>query len=93
MGDVLALAGEEVAGAEPLLRQVVAGGRRLTRPPLGEAIGRCAANLTALPAPLRELAAEPAPPFPVGLTPALRDLAEAVGGPLGRPVVGEERLG
>jgi nicotinate phosphoribosyltransferase len=93
VGDVLALAGEEVEGAEPLLRQVVAGGRRLTRPPLAEAIGRCAANLTALPAPLRELAAEPAAPFPVGLTPALGDLAEAVGGPLGRPVVGEERLG
>jgi hypothetical protein len=46
-----------------------------------------------LPAGLRSLAVEPAAPFPVRISSALRDLAEAVGGPLGGAVVGEERLG
>jgi nicotinate phosphoribosyltransferase len=93
VGDVLALEDESVAGAEPLLSQVVAGGRRLSRPPLPEARERCAAAVAALPAWLRSLAPEAAAPFPVELSPALAALAEAVGGPLGRPVVGEERLG
>jgi hypothetical protein len=72
---------------------VVAGGRRLSRPPLVEPRERCAAAVAALPAWLRSLAPEAAAPFPVELSPALVALAEAVGGPLGRPVVGEERLG
>jgi nicotinate phosphoribosyltransferase len=93
VADVLALEDESVAGAEPLLRQVVAGGRRLSRPPLVEPRERCAAAVAALPAWLRSLAPEAAAPFPVELSPALVALAEAVGGPLGRPVVGEERLG
>jgi nicotinate phosphoribosyltransferase len=93
VADVLALEHEVVDGAEPLLRQVVAGGRRLVRPPLADARERCAVGVAALPPVLRGLAPETVPPFPVGLTPGLRALAEAVGGPLGRPVVGEERLG
>jgi hypothetical protein len=90
---VLALAAEEVAGAEPLLEHVVAGGRRVARPPLVEARDRCSAALASLPSGLRSLAVAPATPFPVRISPALRDLAEAVGGPLGGAVVGEERLG
>jgi nicotinate phosphoribosyltransferase len=93
VADVLALEDEVVGGAEPLVRQVVAGGRRLVRPPLAEARERCAAALGSLPPELRSLAAEPAPPFPVELAPGLHALAEAVGGPLDRPVVGEERHG
>ena len=93
VADVLSLADERVEGAEPLLHQVVSGGRRLVRPPLAEGRDRCAANLAALPPFLRSLEVEPVPPFPVALSPALHDLAEAVGGPLGTPVVGEERLG
>ncbi len=93
VADELSLAGEVVDGAEPLLHQVVSGGRRLARPPLAEAVDRWAANLASLPPSLRALDVEPAPPFPVGLSPALHDLAEAVGGSLGTPVVGEERLG
>jgi nicotinate phosphoribosyltransferase len=93
VSDVLALEGEEVAGAEPLMERVVAGGRRLVRPPLVDARDRCAAALATLPRALRSLAVEPAEPFPVRISPALRDLAVAVGGPLGGAVVGEERLG
>jgi nicotinate phosphoribosyltransferase len=93
VADVLALEDEVVDGAEPLLRQVVAGGRRLVRPPLAEARERCATALGSLPPRLRSLEVEPVPPFPVELAPGLHALAEAVGGPLGRPVVGEERHG
>jgi nicotinate phosphoribosyltransferase len=93
VGDVLALEDEVVDGAEPLLQQVVAGGRRLARPPLAGARERCAAGLDVLPPWLRSLAVEPVPPYPVALTPALHALAEAVGGPLGPGMVGEERLG
>jgi nicotinate phosphoribosyltransferase len=93
VADVLALEGEEVEGAEPLLRHVVAGGRRLLRPPLGEARERCAVAVASLPPSLRSLDVGPAPPFPVELGPELHALAEAVGGPLGAPVVGEERHG
>jgi nicotinate phosphoribosyltransferase len=93
VADVLALDGEQVQGSEPLLAPVVAGGRRLVRPPLVEARDRCAAALAPLPEPLRSLAVEPAEPFPVHISPGLRELAEAVGGPLGGSVVGEERLG
>jgi hypothetical protein len=71
----------------------VAGGRRLVRPPLAEARERCATALGSLPPRLRSLEVEPVPPFPVELAPGLHALAEAVGGPLGRPVVGEERHG
>jgi nicotinate phosphoribosyltransferase len=93
VGDVLALEDEEVADATPLLEQVVAGGRRLRRPPLAEARERCAAGLATLPGWLRHLDVTPAPAFPVELAPGLHALAEAVGGPLEAPVVGEERVG
>jgi nicotinate phosphoribosyltransferase len=93
VSDLLALEGEQVDGAEPLLERVVANGRRRVRPPLVAARDRCVAALTTLPAGLRSLAVEPAAPFPVRISSALRDLAEAVGGPLGGGVVGEERLG
>jgi len=93
VGDVLALEDEVVPEAEPLLRQVVAGGRRLSRPPLLEARERCTAAVRALPPELRSLAVEAVPPFPVELTPGLLALAEVVGGPLGGAEVGEERIG
>ena len=91
--DVLALEDEMVDGSEPLLWQVVAGGRRVLRPPLSEARERCAAAVASLSPALRDLHPEPSPPFPVVLSPALHALAEAVGGRLGTPVVGEERHG
>lgn len=76
-----------------VIDKLVARGRRLVRPPLAEARERCAAAVASLPSALRGLDAEPVPPYPVGLSPGLRSLAEAVSGPLGRSVVGEERHG
>lgn len=69
-GDTIALAGEELPG-EPLLRRVMAGGRRvLPRPPLAAARQDAAARIAALPAPLRALT--PAtPPWPVAISDAL----------------------
>ncbi|WP_338148193.1 nicotinate phosphoribosyltransferase [Neoroseomonas eburnea] len=69
-GDTVALAGEDLPG-EPLLRQVMAGGRRAApRPPLATSRQNAAERIAALPAPLRALA--PAtPPYPVAISPAL----------------------
>jgi nicotinate phosphoribosyltransferase len=93
VSDVLALEGEVVPGAEPVLQHVVTGGRRMTRPPLAEARDRCAGALATLPTALRSLAVEPGVHFPVRVSAALRDLAVSIGGPLGGAVVVEERLG
>ena len=70
--DVIALAGEQLAG-EPLLQPVMRGGRRLAPPePLAAAQERCRADLAQLPPPLRELAGRQA--HPVELSAELRAL-------------------
>jgi nicotinate phosphoribosyltransferase len=70
--DVIALANEELPG-EALLAEVMAEGRRLApAEPVAAARDRCRDELARLPAPLRELS--PATPYPVDLSPGLRDL-------------------
>lgn len=67
-GDTVALAREDLPG-EPLLRQVMRGGRRvLPRPSLAATRQEAAVRIAALPAPLRGLGAAG---FPVGLSPGL----------------------
>lgn len=75
-GDVLTVEGDSQPG-EPLLRPIMREGRRLEAPPsLAELRARAAAELARLPEALRGL--DPAPPYPVEVSPALRDLtAEA----------------
>jgi nicotinate phosphoribosyltransferase len=74
-GDVLTLEDDPQDG-EPLLRLVMRAGRR-TGPAstLGEARARAAAELRALPDSLRTL--DPAPPYPVEISPALHALTRA----------------
>jgi nicotinate phosphoribosyltransferase len=87
--DVVALEGEEVAGARPLLAPVLEGGRR-TAPaePLPAARERAARSLAELPEPLRALG--PGAAYPVEWSPGLVALVErtrraAAGrGPAGR---------
>jgi nicotinate phosphoribosyltransferase len=75
-GDLIGLASEPPAGdAQPLLDQVVRGGRRTREAPLAEAIERCSADLAALPTALRGLAPGP---YPVAISPALERLSEDV---------------
>ncbi|WP_333840601.1 nicotinate phosphoribosyltransferase [Pelomicrobium sp.] len=75
-GDVLTLETDPQEG-EPLLVQVMAGGRRIEPcPPLKEIRARTLAQYARLPEALRGL--EPAPPYPVEIAPALRALAEEV---------------
>ena len=73
--DVIALAGEQLAG-EPLLQPVMRGGRRLAPPgptePLAAAQQRCRDDLARLPPPLRQLAGRQ--PQPVELSAELRAL-------------------
>jgi nicotinate phosphoribosyltransferase len=77
-GDVIALAGEEVAG-EPLLRPVMRDGRRLlSREPLVEAQRRCREEVGRLPAPLRDLAVRR--PYTVELSAGLRALVARLTG-------------
>jgi nicotinate phosphoribosyltransferase len=72
-GDTVGLDGEAPAGA-PLLAPVMRGGRRLApSPPLAQARAHAAAQLAALPEPLRRL--DPGHPYPVAISPALRALA------------------
>ncbi len=74
--DVLTLETDPQEG-EPLLLQVMAGGRRLSPPPaLKEIRERTLAQYARLPHALRALG--PAPPYPVEVAPALRALAEEV---------------
>jgi nicotinate phosphoribosyltransferase len=54
--DVLALEGEDIPGARPILEQVMADGRRLAGPPpLDELRNRCSSTLKTLPKPLKSL--------------------------------------
>jgi nicotinate phosphoribosyltransferase len=85
--DSIALAAEKVAG-EPLLREVIRNGRRTTpAPALAEIRDFCSRELRALPPSVRELAdADPtAPPFPVLISDALRELAARVDAEADRP--------
>jgi nicotinate phosphoribosyltransferase len=75
--DLLALASEALDG-EPLIRPVMREGKRLApAPALSEMRKRTLAALETLPERLRGLA-QPAAPYPVEVTPALRALADAV---------------
>jgi len=72
--DVVALGSETVAG-EPLLVPVIrAGELSRARPPLADIRGRARAQIDALPPGVRRL--DDADPYPVRITPALRELAE-----------------
>jgi nicotinate phosphoribosyltransferase len=74
--DLIGLAAEEgPAGGEPLLRSVMARGRRTWREPLGAARERCAAERALLPGRHRTLAAEP---YTVELSAALVALRDRV---------------
>jgi nicotinate phosphoribosyltransferase len=71
--DTIALAEEKGVPGWPLLRQVMAAGRRLDPPEsLDAARERCRAGLASLPAELRALDVRAAPP--VRVSPALDDL-------------------
>jgi nicotinate phosphoribosyltransferase len=73
-GDTIGLEGEKLPG-EPLLVQVMAGGRRVGDAPDLDAIARrTAGQLGALPGQLRRL--EQAPPYDVRISPALERLRE-----------------
>ncbi|ACO80731.1 nicotinate phosphoribosyltransferase [Azotobacter vinelandii CA] len=73
-GDSLMLEGETGEG-QALIRPVMRDGRRLApSPSLREVRAHALRQLDTLPAALRAL--EPAPPYPVAVSEALRDLAE-----------------
>lgn len=77
--DVLALHDEDVPGGRPLLRQVMAGGRRLGPPePLADVRARCLAGLAALPPLLRSLEPSADPLWPVDTSPGLGALVDRV---------------
>jgi nicotinate phosphoribosyltransferase len=75
-GDTVTVEGDPADG-EPLLRPVLRQGRLVAPlPTLAQARAHAAAELARLPAPLRRL--EPlSAPYPVSISPALRDLARA----------------
>ena len=75
--DRVVLVGEEAPG-EPLLVEVMRGGRRAgAQPSLTELRERCRRELAALPRSLRELPAASAA-FPVDISPGLRGLAASL---------------
>jgi nicotinate phosphoribosyltransferase len=75
-GDVITLENDRQPG-EPLIRPVMRAGQRLAPPESLDVIRRrAAAELERLPAQLRRL--DEAPPYPVAIAPALRELAAAV---------------
>jgi len=75
--DVIALESEEQPGAK-LLQPVMRGGKRLAPAPDTRSLrDRAARNLAALPVPLRRLD-QPAEPYQVVISPALRELAAQV---------------
>lgn len=75
--DAIALAGEELAGGEPLLERVMSGGKRLApSPPLEEARHRFQEQFSRLPQ--RYKALRDAPPYPVELSPGLQALYQEV---------------
>ena len=75
-GDLVTLEGDPADG-EPLLRPVLRQGRLVAPlPTLAQARAHAATELARLPAPLRRL--EPvSAPYPVSISPPLRDLAHA----------------
>ncbi|HQR21752.1 MAG TPA: nicotinate phosphoribosyltransferase, partial [Burkholderiaceae bacterium] len=76
-GDAVALADEAMAG-EPLLVEVMHGGRRVApSPSLAAVRAHCARQLAALPPGLRPLE-PPWPTYPVTISPAIRALANEV---------------
>ena len=76
-GDTVALADEAIAG-EPLLVEVMRGGRRVaSSPSLAAARAHCARQLAALPPGLRPLV-PPWPTYSVTISPAIRALANEV---------------
>ncbi|HEV3474112.1 MAG TPA: nicotinate phosphoribosyltransferase [Actinomycetota bacterium] len=75
-GDVISLRSEGgPPGAEPLLEEVVSGGKRLARVSLADARDRFDADFNRLPDSLRSLTPQP---YPVDHTPALQRLSEDV---------------
>jgi nicotinate phosphoribosyltransferase len=76
VGDMLTLVGDPQPGA-PLLAPVMRGGRRIAPSPTLDAVREHArGQLASLPEALRAL--DPAAPYPVVVSPALRALADAV---------------
>lgn len=78
-GDVVALADEPGPSGEPLLVSMLEAGRR-TSPPgtLEEGRLRFADQLDRLPQQLERLDGRAQPPYPVDISPALADLADAL---------------
>jgi nicotinate phosphoribosyltransferase len=73
-GDVISTAGDRQSG-QPLLVEVMAGGRRTDAPrSLAEIRAHATRNLQSLPEPLQRL--DQGPPYPVAIGDALRQLAE-----------------
>jgi nicotinate phosphoribosyltransferase len=74
-GDVIALAGEEVEGARPLLHPVVRGGERVGRRESFDTLrAQCRASIDALPAGVRRLKGWDE--YPVAVSEALRAVRE-----------------
>lgn len=74
--DVLTREGDDAPEGVPLLAPVMQAGRRVRREGLDQQRERFRAQLAQLPEPLRLL--EPAPPYPVTIAAALRELADEV---------------
>jgi nicotinate phosphoribosyltransferase len=75
-GDLIGLDSDDAFGV-PLLEPVLHAGKRVGAPPSLEALRqRAREQMAMLPAALRML--DPAPPYPVTVTPSLRALADAV---------------
>jgi nicotinate phosphoribosyltransferase len=83
LADSVALEDEELPG-QPLLREVVRGGRRIKDlPTLAESRDYCAAQLAALPASLQRLDDGPAD-YPVHVSDGVRALARTADATIGR---------
>jgi nicotinate phosphoribosyltransferase len=76
--DVVSLHDEELPGGRPLLRQVMAGGRRIAIEPLERVRERAMSTIADLPAQLRSLDPAPEPVWPVDVAPRLQQLADAL---------------
>jgi len=75
--DTIGLADEPPYGAEPLLIEVMRGGRRVVPPePVSAMRERCLASVARLPQRLRQIRRAAA--YPVGYSKRLRDLLESV---------------
>ena len=76
--DVVSLHDEDVPGGRPLLRQVMAAGRRTNDEPLADVRARAMASVGWLPPALRDLAPTEGPCWPVTTSPGLDGLAAEV---------------